>query len=445
MKNTTWLSILLLISLFFIQNVHSQCSQSSYSFSTQQEVDNFPMVHPTCTDVTGNLLIQSNSDITNLDSFRQLIRVANRISIRGNNELRNLNGLRNIISCDDLEISNNANLTNADGVANIQEVNGSIIFVNNPRIQTFIGLNVPDQIDKAIVADNDSIFYLNAFNDATDINDIVAIRNNPRLSSLDICKSTKSTGNIIIEGLDRLVDFNGFDSLIVADTIRIIDNDQLTLLPYLDQLESIKGQLILSDNDTLNIINRLESLSSIEHGMLISGNRNLTAFTNTDLLQTVGERIEILHNSKLQLIDGLESVEANIMDTLLIMDNDSLAACGIQFVCDYIRDESKYHQISNNKYGCNSTDEVLDWCIVDASINEENPISIFPNPATDILFISNDDKITIDKIEIFNSQGYQVYSQQSALDQILLGHLPRGQYYITIQTEEQFITQSFVK
>jgi len=195
------------------------------------------------------------------------------------------------------------------------------VLVSNPRLQTFVGLNLPENIDKVIVADNDSIFYLNAFNDAIEINNFTAIRNNPRLSSLDICKSAKNIENITIEGLDRLIDFSGLDSLLVADTIRIIDNEQLILLPALSKLITIDGQLIIKNNDTLLLTDEFSNLQYINDGLIIENNRNLKHFVEGNKLEIIGERVEFVSNQNLENIDVLANLDYNLTDTLLLLEN----------------------------------------------------------------------------------------------------------------------------
>ena len=445
MKNTTWTALLLILQILFAQNISSQCSESSYSFGTQNEVDNFPSQHPNCTEIPGNLIILESS-ITNLDSLYQIVSVGNRISIRGNSQLENLNGLSNIISSKDLEISNNDNLINASGIANIQELDGTFVLVSNPRLQTFVGLNLPENIDKVIVADNDSIFYLNAFNDAIEINNFTAIRNNPRLSSLDICKSAKNIENITIEGLDRLIDFSGLDSLLVADTIRIIDNEQLILLPALSKLITIDGQLIIKNNDTLLLTDEFSNLQYINDGLIIENNRNLKHFVEGNKLEIIGERVEFVSNKNLENIDVLANLDYNLTDTLLLLENASLSTCGNRYVCDLIRDASKYHQISNNQIGCNTAEEILDWCLVDVNDIGTTVVSIYPNPVSERLYIDIvNEAPPIRSIEIFNSLGHSIIYQEGITDYISTNHLLTGQYFIQIHLADRIITSTFIK
>ncbi len=445
MKNTTRFSILVIIKLLFLGSLCSQCIQTDYSFSTQEEIDNFPNNDPTCSEISGRLSI-INSEIFNLDSLLQLTQVANSITIRSNQSLDNLNGLKNVIKTNNLEISNNPNLRDANGIAEIQELDGNIVITNNPRLQFFVGLNKLENIELAVVANNDSIFLLNAFNDITTIHKTLKVCNNPRLNSLSICSGTKSIEDIAIQDHPSLVTFNGLDSLFQVDTFQLINNDKLILFPSLDSLENVSGQFIIAENDTLNSIINLKNLTTIAHGLLLVNNRNLKTIEGSENLLSIGKEIVISNNDKLESIEGLSNVMANLIDTLIIMGNSELSFCGNQFVCDYVRNEAKFHNIALNSLGCNSVTEILNWCIVDIDpISQRPSFEIFPNPVKDELFIDYDSDITVDRIDIYNSIGKRIISTNDIKGSIWIESLPSGKYFLSIITHKGIYSRSFIK
>lgn len=445
MKNTIRFSILLILQILIHYQINSQCTQTNYTFTSQEEIDNFPSSEPTCTEINGRLSI-INSEIINLDSLLQLTKVSSSIAIRGNALLDNLSGLRNIIKCNNLEISNNPNLRDANGIAEIEELDGNIVIANNPRIQFFVGLNKLDHIELAVVTDNDSIFLLNAFNDITNINKSLIIRDNPNLSTLKVCTGTKIIENGSFINLPNLLIFDGLNSLNEIDTLQIINNDKLIQFPRLDSLEKVNGQFIIAENDTLYNLIDFANLHTIEHGLFISDNKNLNSFEGFDKLQTIGENIVIANNNRLKIIEGLNNVDATSPDSLTIINNAELNNCGNQFVCDYIRDESKYHKIENNRIGCNSSIQVLDWCLVDTktALNKMQ-INLYPNPVEDILYLDHDSNHPIGSIAIYNSIGHKVIIHDEFEGQISTSALPSGKYFLTIVNHDGISSYSFIK
>lgn len=445
MKITIRQSLLLFILFNISRGLFGQCSQTTYSFNTQEEVDNFPSLQPACTEINGNLIIQ-NTELNNLDSLIQITKVANRISIRGNDFLDNLDGLGNVLHCNDLEITNNSNLIDVSNISNIQELNGVFILVNNPRIQTFIGLNLLNSINKILVSDNDSMFYFNGFNEVININDFIIIKNNPKLSSLEICESTKTIGNFFIENNSRLVQFASLDSLIMLDTLRLVNNDQLTLLPNLDSLKNISGQLVISDNDTLKTINSLTNILTIQEDLLINNNRNLEAFTATNHLEFIGGKVEVNSNNKLNNIEGFSNVDYIYSDTLVVNNSPLFSNCQSTFAYAYIRDETKYCQIANNGSSCNSKEEVTKRCLVD--LDESKllpPFTFYTYPFDDKLYIAANNNNSWQKIEIFDSKGKLVQQSQSTNSSIDTSDLPIGYYYFRIHTQEGIYSSKLVK
>ena len=77
-------------------------------------------------------------------------------------------------------------------------------------------------------------------------------------------------------------------------------------------------------------------------------------------------------------------------------------------------------------------------------VEKENQFSIFPNPTTETLFISDAKKIT--QIRIFDQSGRQVKQWDNPRNKLNIGELPNGLYFISLQTQTgELINQKFVK
>lgn len=444
-KNTTRISVLLILQILILKSINCQCTQVNYSFNTQQEIDDFPINDPTCTEISGRLSI-TNSEIFNLDSLLRLTSVATGITIRGNTLLEDLTGLQNIVKCSNLEISNNLNLTNANGISEIEELDGNIIIVNNPRLQFFVGLNKLEHIELAVVSQNDSIFLLNAFNDILNINKFLTVSNNPNLSSLSISRSTEKIENINLINLPNLVDFEGLDSLEYVDTFQIINNDKLTLFPKLGNLKSIDGQLIIKDNDTLLTVNNLNNLEIIQNGLIIKNNTNLTAINGSAKLEYIRQKIDISNNNQLEEIEGISYNIANELDTLIITNNNNLSDCGNTFTCNYIKDDAKYHLIESNNISCNSKSEILGWCLVSTSpLDDPLSFELYPNPVEERLYIKLDSDVKVKKINIYNNLGQLLINHPFVNEPIRTGDLPNGKYFLSLISPQGVYTKTIIK
>ncbi len=112
------------------------CLPNGITFTTQNQIDSFPINHPGCTEIGGNVLIN------------------------GQNEIFNLDGLSGVTSISgDLNINNNYALTGLTGFQNLVSIDGNLIIGGNPRLKTLMGLhNIdPESIKDLYIIGNDSL------------------------------------------------------------------------------------------------------------------------------------------------------------------------------------------------------------------------------------------------------------------------------------------------
>jgi hypothetical protein len=70
-------------------------------------------------------------------------------------------------------------------------------------------------------------------------------------------------------------------------------------------------------------------------------------------------------------------------------------------------------------------------------------IVVYPNPASDILYIQSEDAIK--RIEFFDAQGKIIKTILNHTQEIFINDLKAGAYMLKIQTGESVVTQRFVK
>ena len=91
---------------------YPHCFPDGIVFSTQEEIDNFPINYPFCSEIEGNVEIEGD-DITNLDSLMVLTSIGGELIIKNNDALVSLAGLDSINpgSISYLQITDNDNLS----------------------------------------------------------------------------------------------------------------------------------------------------------------------------------------------------------------------------------------------------------------------------------------------------------------------------------------------
>ena len=78
-------------------------------------------------------------------------------------------------------------------------------------------------------------------------------------------------------------------------------------------------------------------------------------------------------------------------------------------------------------------------------VNDDNNLTIYPNPTTSILNISNNNNFDIKNISVVDINGRVVKNQEGSLTQINVSDLNAGVYFVTIEAAEGKTTKKFIK
>ena len=383
------------------------CLPDSILFTTQGQIDSFPINHPNCTEIGGWLRIEGEN-IMNLHGLSAITSIGKNLEIWYTENLTDLSGFDNLTTVGfDFSLGLNTSLTNISHLSNLDSIGGGIFIVENPLLIDLWGLESITTIDSCV-----NILY------------------NDNLNSL-----------------------SGLHNLIFAESVYIMRNNALNSMEGLDQLSTV-GNLDILWNNSLQTLTGLNSLHTIDTNFYIIGNDGLTSLNGIESLTYVGGLLNINGNSILQDLSGIENVEANTLTRLGIVYNDNLSECNVQSICDYIANPNNPSTIDNNAIGCNSVQEVEESCTVGIPEQQSAPqLSSFPNPFTTSTTI--DYELTEPshvQLTIYNAIGEVVYRTE---DRMMLkgihtvtwspGHLPEGLYYAVLRSEEGVAVVKIIK
>ena len=206
----------------------------------------------------------------------------------------------------------------------------------------------------------------------------------------------------------------------IAGYVIISDNQSgdITNLNGLSVLTSIWGNLFIGEtyytvNSILTSLTGLDNVTSIGGDFMLWGNYALTSLTGLDNVTSIGGKLEVSGNKSLISLMGLDNINAaSITDLHIGCQNNQLSTCEVQSVCDYLASPTGTIYISGNATGCNSQAEVEAACatVTVDEINLAENISVYPNPAKDILTISCQNGVTIEELIIYNQTGQKVFA-----------------------------------
>lgn len=266
------------------------CPDSSYTLTTQAQVDNFPA---DCDTVAGYLRVEGGG-ITNLNGLANLSVVGGNLEIINNPGIRFLR-LPALTRVDGyFQISGNKALVGIDGLTNLSTVRAelSVSGVNLSNLEGLEGLVTTG----GLFLHNAPLRNLGALGSLREAG-YITLQSLPELQNVDGLKNITRTGNLT---LDRLGPSNldGFRNVTQIEDLIVLGGD-LSSLDGLSGLNTISGDVRIKET----------ALRDIDGLAGVTG--------------PLAGRLEIRANSDLAHIDGLFGVTA-VTGTVLIVENDSL-------------------------------------------------------------------------------------------------------------------------
>lgn len=398
MKKTTF-TLLLTLSCCWLA---AQCpTGTNITFSTQAEIDNFPVAYPNCTEIEDSVTI-SGADITNLSGLSNIHSIGRALIIKNCASLTTLNGLENLQTIERaFRISNNAGLSSLSGLNNLETIYGGFWVSDNPALKNLQGL--------------DELSYVGA-------------------------SAQQIFGSYFVNGLV------------------IAGNDSLSTLLGLDSLRNVEGGMNLCCNNALTSLNGLGNLQSVGQepnplfpntNFSIIENMNLESLAGLENLQSIkGYSMWFSDNANLVSLNGLDSVEFVGILEVNILNNQKLSVCHIPPICAIIDNPDAFFDVSNNAPGCNDWLELYYACTaspVDEVFSENPVIHISPNPATDFFQIQISD-LEKWEISLFDLQGRQMFRQVISGSQTIgVKDWPSGIYTLRAVSGERVFSGKIVK
>jgi hypothetical protein len=184
--------LIILIALVLISHsvVFSQgCLPEGISFTTQEQIDNFALNYPGCTEIEGDISIKDygTGNITNLDGLCVLIATGGSLSINENHSLISIIGLANLTAIEGyLWIGSNEALTNLNGLEYVTSIGGNLDITINSALTNLNGLANLSSIGGYLeISDNSALTSLSGLDNLSSIEGDLIILYNTVLTSLN--------------------------------------------------------------------------------------------------------------------------------------------------------------------------------------------------------------------------------------------------------------------
>ncbi len=333
-----------------------------------------------CREITGSLFVQGD-DIVDLSPLRHLAKVDGDLILDSNPQLTSMSGLDSLTSVGQrLDISGNRALAVLDGFPSLETVGTDLLVIKNDALQKIdafpslrtAGSSVPWPYANFTVKDNvalsvlhgpgaltevgnlsifgDALTSVTGFPSLTKVRDLAVsgralteldlshvesaaslyLKDLPSLRSLAGLRSLATLGDLTIldnlgftdlHGLEALttmsgmleiensglVTLDGLNNLTTVWIVWVDRNSALRDLSALDGLETVTGYIVIQENSALAAIGSFNALTELSGTIAISGNNALTHLNGLHSLKQAGD-VWLFNNPAMTKLDGLDAL-----------------------------------------------------------------------------------------------------------------------------------------
>ncbi len=445
------------------------CLLDGITFNTQQDLDDFAINYPNCSEIFGDVIIieATNASISDLSPLSNITKIHGDFLNYRNDQLVDFAALQNLTFIGgNFQIRSHNALTSLTGLENLTVVGGDFLLLYNYNLENLAGLSNLVSIGEDFSIDsNRSLQDLKGLENLLTIGEGLTIRGNTNLSSLNgiqnlesgspqalnlrsnynlstceiesICNylgnnnSTlklynkkgcdnylevqnrcgkaclyegivltsqaeidafsnnnltceKIIGDVLIQEANpgNITNLSGLSQLTaIAGKLTIRNNQLLENLSGLNQLTSVSAGILIDNNTSLTTLQGLNQLVEIENELIISNNPALNDMTALTKLKTIDGTLQILNNDALPSLTGLDFIEYQIIDSLVLVGSENLSICDVFPMCNYIQ-TGGVATISGNAIGCMDIAELSsacnDQCLLDGiEFNTQSDIDNF--------------------------------------------------------------------
>ena len=250
--------------------------------------------------ITGNLIIQQNDQLVNLNDLNNLQTIGGYLSVYDNDELITLGDFPLLQSIGEgFQIANNDRLTTPGYFPALRFIEGGFFVGNNDTLTTLGIFPVLQTIGVGFYVEfNSKLITLGDFPVLQTIEGFFSVYDNHELITLGDFPVLQTIGGYFnVRSNRELTDLGDFPVLqTIGGYFNVYSNDKLTDLGDFSVLQTIGGYFYVSSNSELTDLGDFPVLQSIGGYFDVSSNRELTDLGEFPVLQSIGEGFGVYYN-----------------------------------------------------------------------------------------------------------------------------------------------------
>ena len=293
-----------------LEPLSSVSSISGFELVTNRSLSSIEPLKHLFTELSGDVWISRNDNLTSSDVFTNLTQVAGNLTLDGSQseqryDMPNLGAVGGSFSV--------SNVGSLEGFGSLQAIGGTLNISFNEALANLGGLESLTSIRELRLWNNESLVDIAALSNLSAANDVL-IALNPALTNLEGLNGITS-----LEGYMAATSFGTSER---GGSLTITENQGLATVDGLDNLASVFNRAEIGGNGSLEHLDGLRSLTRAGALSIVS-NVSLRNVDGLRSLTEVEENLSINDNPLLTDLDGLESLLS--VGSLNIRGNSSLA------------------------------------------------------------------------------------------------------------------------
>tara|TARA_R110002020_G_scaffold154714_6_gene335276 strand:- start:173411 stop:177037 length:3627 start_codon:yes stop_codon:yes gene_type:complete len=278
----------------------------------------------------GRLNIENNQKLSSISGFDKLA-CTSQMEFSYNEQLQSINGFNAISSAGVFQIIENPDLQRVEGFSNLAEISSVLYIHQNPELLVIPAFNDLQKIEGLRISYNQKLTtfgeyqnlkkanyihieysgnsnttpYFSSFDNLIEINSI-SLRY-LGIEKIDAFKNVYNLGDLTLEGMANLTDFNALNKVdhILFATIR--ENAGLISFSSLQNLKEVAFSILLYQNTSLETIDGLSKLEKVGYELQISSMDKLKNLDFLNKLRSVTNSLSIQFNMSLTDCSGLSN------------------------------------------------------------------------------------------------------------------------------------------
>ncbi len=262
-------------------------------------------MHPDCMDMDAYFNIHNGADITNLDSLQQLRSASSQFWIENCPQLKDITGLRNMKTFNQLRIVKCDALTSLHGLEQVRHIS-SLEIANNAALANLTSFDSLESVGSIAISDNPALVGPGHFPHLKTVDSNLSFTRNDALSSFDgAFPLVEYLPQLTVDSCANFVRFSGLDHLRTVNHLQIWRNHKLQNFDGLDSLRCIRVLFSAQDMSSLRSFEGMPSLDSVQN-LTVRRNANLESLPGLPKNGCVNGQLTVQDCPRLKSFEGME-------------------------------------------------------------------------------------------------------------------------------------------